>query len=62
MSWVVDTCLLVDIASGDPVFAKDSALLLDAKRADGLVVSPVSYVELAPMLPGWIFFSLGSGL
>jgi predicted nucleic acid-binding protein len=52
MPWVVDTCLLIDIADADPQFAIGSAALLDARRPDGLVISPVSYVELAPVFDG----------
>ena len=32
MAWVVDTCLLIDIAEADPVCGLPSATLLDAKR------------------------------
>lgn len=52
MPWVVDTCLLIDIADADPQFATASAMLLDAKRPDGLVISPITYVELAPVFDG----------
>lgn len=34
MAWVVDTCLLVDVAEADPAFGVASAALLDAKRDD----------------------------
>jgi len=49
MAWVVDTCLLIDVAEADPQFGVDSANLLDRLRADGLVACPVTYVELAPL-------------
>ncbi|MEQ2010428.1 MAG: type II toxin-antitoxin system VapC family toxin [Limisphaerales bacterium] len=52
MSWVVDTCLLIDISDADPNFAAGSAALLSAKRIEGLVVAPVTYVELAPVFAG----------
>ena len=52
MSWVVDTCVIIDIYCGDPVFAEPSAVLLDQKREDGLVIAPISYVELAPSFKG----------
>lgn len=52
MSWVVDTCLLIDVAENDPEFGEGSARLLDRRRAAGLVVAPVSYVELAPLFNG----------
>lgn len=52
MPWVVDTCLLIDIADADPSFAAVSAALLDDKRPAGLVISPVTYAELAPVFDG----------
>ncbi len=52
MAWVVDTCLLIDIAQADPVFARPSGELLESKEADGLVACPVSLVELGPMFGG----------
>jgi len=48
MPWVVDTCLLLDIGLDDPRFAGKSEKLLESKTADGLVVCPVTFVELAP--------------
>lgn len=48
MAWVVDTCLVLDVAMRDPVFGVATANLFDAKRSEGLVLCPVSYVELAP--------------
>ena len=52
MPWVVDTCLLIDIADADPQFAVDSAVLLDARKGDNLLISPVTYAELAPVFDG----------
>lgn len=52
MAWVVDTCLLIDIASADPNFGTVSAQFLDTKRVAGLLVSPVTFVELAPVFGG----------
>ncbi|MBM3833051.1 MAG: hypothetical protein FJ403_07220 [Verrucomicrobia bacterium] len=49
MAWAVDTCLLIDIAESDPQFGVSSAQLLDRQRSDGLVICPVSYIELAPV-------------
>ena len=49
MPWVVDTCLLIDVAEADPAFCTASAALLDAKRPEGLTISPVTYAELAPV-------------
>jgi predicted nucleic acid-binding protein len=50
--WVVDTCLLIDVAEGDPRFGNGSARLLDRRRSAELLVAPVSYVELAPLFNG----------
>jgi predicted nucleic acid-binding protein len=52
MAWVVDTCLLIDVAEGDPMFGLASAKLLDGKRPDGVVICPLTYVELAPVFNG----------
>ena len=54
MAWVVDTCLLLDVALEDPKFFSASARLLDEKQADGLVVCPVSVVEISPVFAGQI--------
>jgi len=52
MPWVVDTCLLLDIGLDDPLFARKSEDLLADKAEDGLVVCPVTFVELAPAFGG----------
>ena len=52
MAWVVDTCLLIDVAEADPAFGVASAKLLDLKRAEALTICPVTYVELAPVFNG----------
>jgi predicted nucleic acid-binding protein len=52
VAWVVDTCLLIDVAEDDPEFGRHSARLLDRKRGTGLIVAPVSYIELAPLFNG----------
>ena len=52
MAWVVDTCLLIDVAEEDPVFARRSGELLESKESDGLVVCPVSLVEMGPVFDG----------
>jgi len=49
MAWVADTCLLIDVAEADPQFGVASAQLFDRLRSDGLVICPVSYIELAPL-------------
>ena len=50
--WVVDTCVIIDILSGDGEFASKSADAIDMKRDDGLVIAPITYVELAPSFDG----------
>lgn len=50
--WVVDTCVIVDVLCGDGDFSEKSADAIDAKRDDGLVIAPITYVELAPSFNG----------
>ena len=50
--WVVDTCVIIDVLSGDGVFSAKSADAIDMKRSEGLVVAPITYVELAPSFLG----------
>ncbi|HLX09941.1 MAG TPA: type II toxin-antitoxin system VapC family toxin [Thermoanaerobaculia bacterium] len=52
MSWVVDTCMLIDVLDDDPRFGRASALTLDSYAEDGLVVCPLTYAELAPAFQG----------
>src|SRR5690349_5145964 len=52
MAWVVDTSVLLDIYSADPVFAQASARCLAAHAADGLTLCPITYIELAPAFNG----------
>ena len=50
--WVVDTCVIIDILSGDGKYSCKSADAIDIKRDDGLVIAPITYVELAPSFGG----------
>jgi len=52
MGWVVDTCLLLDIGLDDQKFGGKSEKLLARKLGDGLVICPVTFVELAPAFAG----------
>ncbi len=52
MAWVVDTCLLLDIGLDDPQFAEKSEKLLDERSHNGLVICPVTFIELAPAFGG----------
>jgi hypothetical protein len=49
---VVDTCVLIDVTEDDPEFGESSAECLASRLEDGLTVSPVTYVELAPVFDG----------
>lgn len=49
---VVDTCILIDVADDDPQFGEASADCLAVRLKQGLTISPVSYVELAPVFDG----------
>ena len=52
MTWVVDTCVLIDVLKADPVFAKSSSAALQSKMDDVLIIAPITYVELAPAFRG----------
>ena len=52
MAWVVDTSVVVDLVTGDPLFEPKSILCLQAHLNDGLVISPVTFVELGPSFSG----------
>ena len=52
MAWVVDTCVILDVARNDPQFGVSSAQFLDLKKEDGLAISPITLVELAPQFAG----------
>lgn len=52
MAWVVDTCILIDVLEDDPNFGEVSASTLDSCADDGLVICPMTYVELAPAFDG----------
>jgi predicted nucleic acid-binding protein len=52
MAWVVDTCIVLDVLIDDPEFGASSAQLLERYTKDGLIICPVTYVELAPAFKG----------
>ncbi|HRR34285.1 MAG TPA: type II toxin-antitoxin system VapC family toxin [Kiritimatiellia bacterium] len=52
MAWVVDSCVILDVALGESAWSIPSARLLDRFVADGLVACPVSMVEIAPYFDG----------
>jgi hypothetical protein len=43
MAWVVDTCMLIDVAEADATLGVVSAKLLDSKRTDGLTICPATW-------------------
>ena len=52
MAWVVDTCILLDIGLDDPAFGEASETLLQGSAEAGLLVCPVTFIELAPAFGG----------
>ena len=52
MSMVVDTCVILDVLEHDPVFGIASAEAIERYADGGLIVSPLTYVELAPAFLG----------
>ena len=52
MAWVVDTSVVVDLVTGDALFEPASTACLQAHLGDGLVISPVTFVELGPSFSG----------
>lgn len=52
MAWVVDTCVVLDIAINDAAHGITSAQLLQSKSHEGLVICGVTFVELSPAFGG----------
>ncbi len=53
MAWVLDTSVLLDIRIGHPLqWAEASAACLSRHAADGLLVCPVTFIEVAPAFHG----------
>ena len=52
MTWVVDTCVILDILDGKSEFSAMSARALQSKLDDVLLIAPISFVELAPAFNG----------
>ena len=50
--WAVDTCVIIDVLCGDGEFSMKSADAIDEKRNEGLVIAPITCVELAPSFGG----------
>jgi predicted nucleic acid-binding protein len=52
MACVVDTCILIDVAIDDPTFGRASAYCLQSRLRHGLLICPVTYVEIGPVFNG----------
>lgn len=52
MTWVVDTCVVLDVLEADPKFGKSSATLLQRLLPQKLAISPVTMVELSAAFSG----------
>jgi hypothetical protein len=52
MAWVVDSCVVLDIALDDPSFGASSAKCLSQALRDGLFLCPVTQIEIAPCFNG----------
>ena len=52
MSMVVDTCVILDVLEQDPTYGIASAEALEKYAEGGLIISPLTYVELSPAFLG----------
>lgn len=52
MTWVVDTCIILDILDRHAEFAQSSSLAIQSKLDEVLTIAPITYVELAPAFNG----------
>jgi len=52
MTWIVDTCVILDVLEADPQFGLESAKLLEKLLPEGLAIGPVTMVELAAAFAG----------
>ena len=52
MTWVVDTCVIIDVFRGDKMFSEASSMALQSKLDDVLTIAPITYVEMAPEFNG----------
>ena len=50
MTWVVDTCVVIDLVERDGEFSAVSSAALTSKLDDSFVIAPITYVELAPVV------------
>lgn len=52
MAWVIDSCVLLDIALADPLFGPASAQCVAAHLGEGVIACPVSQIEIVPQFGG----------
>jgi predicted nucleic acid-binding protein len=52
MAWVVDTSVLLDVRVGHPVHGAASAECLQRHASAGLVICPITLIEMAPAFRG----------
>jgi len=52
MTWVIDTCVVIDVFENHPQFGLASAKLLEKLLPEGLTVSSVTMVELSAAFDG----------
>ena len=52
MTWIVDTCVLLDVRLNDATFGRSSAMCLAHLLPQGLAITSTTFVELAPAFRG----------
>lgn len=52
MTWVVDTCVLIDIRFATPAYGRAGVKSLSRHGKQGLVVCPMTTIELGPAFAG----------
>ncbi len=52
MTWIVDTCVLLDVRLNDATFGRSSAECLAELLPQGLAITSTTYIELAPAFRG----------
>lgn len=52
MAWVVDTSVILDILTADPQFEPASTACLQAHLVEGIIICPVTFIELGPSFRG----------
>jgi predicted nucleic acid-binding protein len=52
MTWIVDTCVLLDVHLSDPTFGRSSAACLAHLLPQGLAITSTTFIELGPAFRG----------